>query len=170
MQGQPSVVTNPDQLKHMNTTGNIVGIAEQRRHPFMGFSSAQTLNYAEKTPDLDLDEVFGHKDGKKNAPGLLTASGTGATKQFRTFADDLEKDQDQSTVEGERLLENLKVQHVELMKLGLNEDHIQQLEKEGVPEEDIIEGQIARGRSAATRKAAKAVGQLPYNLRDLQNK
>lgn len=169
MSVDPIDVTGEKEQRHLMTTANIVGIAESRRDPFMGFSSTQTFDFAEQEDSkLTPDEVFGKRSGKKNLPGVLPASGTGAVGMFRSFRSDVEKGQQPTDEHGKRLYKNIRRQHLALMRQGYHPATVKRLLAEGMSPADIRIAMRARMRSAATRRAAYNSGQLRYRLRNLR--
>jgi hypothetical protein len=161
-------VTDEASQRHVMTTANILGIAEQRRDPFMALSSAQTIVRAARTDDPPTpSEVFGRRQGRQNLPGLLSASGTGAVAAFRGFRSDLESEAPPSTTSSERLHENISEQHIDLMRMSMDQGSLDRMAEEGLSPEFIRDAAVMRGRSGATRQAARMTGQLRYNLRSL---
>jgi hypothetical protein len=162
---------SPEYHRPLMTTANIIGIAEQRRDPYMGLSSAQTIDHA-SDPESGLSpaDVFGkeRKKSKGNDPGMLPASGTGAKEEFSEMRADLEQGHDPSTPAGQRISGNIAKQHLALMRKGFNSEQAQKLLQRGYDRSFVQEAMLARMRSSATRTAAKMTGQLPYNLRSLR--
>jgi hypothetical protein len=161
--------------RHVLTTANIVGVAESRRDDFMGLTSAQTIaQAAEPESALTPTEVFGrHQPARgstrsSNLPGLLPASGTGATAQFRDFHSDITAGRTPTSAHGSRLFENISQQHSAMMESGYSQESVDRLRDDGMSEEFIAESQMTRMRSAATREPAMMTGQLPYRLRTLR--
>jgi hypothetical protein len=176
MTGEPLGTTDEREQRHLMTTANIVGIAEQRRDPFMGLTSAQTIVDA-STPGSTLTpaEVFGRRSAGRggrstNLPGILPASGTGATGEFRAFQQDLGAGRMPASDSGRRLFENISAQHARLGEQGIDEAAMGRLHAEGMDREFILQSQAARARSAATREAAYMTGQLRYRLRSLRGR
>ncbi|MCU0286336.1 MAG: hypothetical protein MUF15_08035 [Acidobacteria bacterium] len=157
------------EMQHVITPANIIGISEQRREPGMGFLSAQTIDFAshpkaKKKPQ----DVFGKKDGKINRPGLLPASGTGATQNFKDFRAALEKGEKPTSPEAKKIYKNMKEQHKFQMGRGFSQKTMKRLHEEELPREQIHKAAVMHMQSAATRKAARMINQLPYDLRSLQ--
>jgi hypothetical protein len=165
---QPIASEVPDEAtqRHLMTTADIIGISEQRRDPYMSLASAQTITNAARSEEPPpLSEVFGERRGRENLPGLLPASGTGATADFRELRADLEADQPPSTSSSQRLFDNISEQHLDLMRQSIEPENLQRMAAEGYT--DIPAMARVRAESAATRLAARETGQLPYDLRTL---
>jgi hypothetical protein len=167
---QPISSEVPDEAtqRHLMTTANIVGISEQRRDPYMALASAQTLTNAARSEEPPSPrEVFGERQGRVNLPGLLPASGTGATGDFREFRSDIEEEAEPSTTASERLRENIAQQHTGLMRMGIEQENLDRMASEGLSGEFIHDAALMEAQSAATRLPAMMTGQLPYDLRPL---
>jgi hypothetical protein len=169
MEVSPLATSDPVEQRHLVTTANIVGIAEQRRDPFMGFASAQTLAHAASPGSTATPRgVFGQRQGRVNLPGSLPASGTGATAQFRGFRADVEAGRDPTSEASRRLRRNIWEQHSAMMRSGFDPERAAQLAEEGESRDFISDAMAARMRRTATHRAARATGQMPYNLRSLR--
>jgi hypothetical protein len=155
------------QASHLATTANIIGIAEQRRDPYMAFASAQSIQRAATEGSGDTPEsVFGRRSGNVNLSGTLPASGTGAVGVFRAVRESLE----QGTApppRAARVIENMADVQQSLMVQGFDQTQAQHLAEEGMSREFIADAMTARMRSAASRIAARMTGQSTYNLRSL---
>lgn len=169
MEVSPLATSDPDEQRHLVTTANIVGIAEQRRDPFMGFASAQALVHAASPESMATPRgVFGQRQGRVNLPGSLPASGTGATAQFRAFRADVEAGRAPTSEASHRIRRNIWEQHSAMMRSGFDPERAAQLAEEGQSRDFVSDAMTARMRSAASRRAARATGQMPYNLRSLR--
>jgi hypothetical protein len=175
MMAAPLATGSESEQRHLMTTANILGIAEQRRDPYMALTSAQTIADA-ATPGSALTptSVFGQqgpargRGRRPNLPGRLPASGTGATADFRAFHADVAGGIQPASDSGQRLFTNVQDTHLRLGEQGFDEAAVNRLHREGMSREFIMEGQQARMRSAATREAAMMTGQLRYRLRSLR--
>lgn len=88
MQGQPPVTPlSSQQMGQLHNTGNIIGIAESHRDPFMSAMSTLELSNASHEPDSTPQQVFGTRRGKVNLQGSLAASGTNAKRSFAIVRD-----------------------------------------------------------------------------------
>ncbi|MFP5287373.1 MAG: hypothetical protein ACLGI9_16675, partial [Thermoanaerobaculia bacterium] len=170
MLARPFASAVPDEAtqRHLMTAANIIGIAEQRRDPFMGLASAQTIARGARADEPSSPaEVFGQRRGRVNLPGLLPASGTGAVAAFREFRSDLQADAPPSTPSSVRLSGNIEEQHSSLMRMGIDQGNLDRMAARGDSEESIRQAALLRARSAATRQAAMMTGQVRYGLRSL---
>ncbi|RDU94725.1 hypothetical protein [Trinickia dinghuensis] len=156
---------------HLATTANIVGIAEQRRDPYMALASAQSIAHGAMEGSEDtLPSVFGQRNpkGSGNLPGSMPATGTGAVASFRGVRGALEDGTDTSPA-STSVLSHMESTHRDLMASGFDAEQARVLAADGWSHSDIIESQAARMRSAATRDAARMTGQMPYRLRSLHS-
>ena len=152
------------------TTANVIGISEARRDPYMAFTSAQRVDHSSDGRHTESPvSTFGKRNGRTSEAGTLSASGKGAKRDFAQFADQISNGQiPPEGTSARRIYDNVSRPQATLMKEGISEAAIARQLREGVPEKDIVDGQLARGRSAASREAAQMTGQLPYNLRPLK--
>ncbi|MFY0565817.1 hypothetical protein ACN28E_18495 [Archangium lansingense] len=79
MRVSPLQYGTKEQQGSVATIANLIGISEQRRDPYMAFTSAQRIDYASAPQHSESPTtLFGKKKGKTNLAGTLPASGTGA--------------------------------------------------------------------------------------------
>jgi len=166
---QPVAGATQRQAVDLATTGNILGIAEQRRDPHMALASAQSIEHGTLVGSTDtVSSVFGTRNPRGyNNPGTMPASGTGAVSTFRSVRATLTSGAVASPA-SERVLMNMENVHADLMASGYDGQQAQRMAADGSSSpSSISEAMTARMRSAATRNAAKMMGQLTYNLRPL---
>lgn len=165
---QPVAGATPTQAVHLAALGNILGIAEQRRDPYMALASAQSIERGTLAGSTDtVSSVLGSRNPRGgNNPGTMPASGTGAVSTFRGVRATLTSGAVASPA-SERVLMNMEDVHADLMASGYDGQQAQRMAADGLSPDFISESMAARMRSAATRQAAMMMGQLTYNLRPL---